>query len=122
MSKKTTKSNKAVNRGRHEAGCKVCAHADREAIEYEWLNWGNTTRLAEAYGLSRDSLYRHAHALNLFEKRQRNIRKALERIIEQAENVEVNASAVVSAIQAYSKINASGHWVERVEGVRLNDL
>src|SRR5687767_1172371 len=118
MSDKTS-DRRPVNRGRHEAGCKVCAHADREAIEQDWLNWGSTTRLAEAHGLSRDSLYRHAHALNLFEKRQRNIRKALERIIEQAENVEVNASAVVSAIQAYSKINANGQWVERVEGIRL---
>jgi hypothetical protein len=50
------------------------------------------------------------------------LRKALERIIEQAESVEVNASAVVSAIQAYAKINANGQWVDRVERVNLNEL
>jgi hypothetical protein len=31
-------------------------------------------------------------------------------------------SAVVAAIQAYSKINAAGQWIERTEQVSLNDL
>jgi hypothetical protein len=47
---------------------------------------------------------------------------SLEKIIEGAERVEVTASAVVSAIQAYAKINAAGQWVDRVEGVNLNEL
>jgi hypothetical protein len=39
--------------------------------------------ITEEYGLSdRSSIYRHAHALGLFAKRQRNVRAALERIIE----------------------------------------
>jgi hypothetical protein len=120
--KRKTSEEKPANRGRHETWCKVCQHPEREAIEHEWLGWGNTTRLAKGYGVSTDSIYRHAHALDLFSKRQRNIRKALERLIEQAESIDVNASAVVSAIQAYAKINANGQWIERVEGVRLNDL
>ncbi len=113
---------KLVNRGRHEAGCKVCGDPKREDIERKWVDWGSTAAIAKQYGLTRDSIYRHAHALNLFAKRQRNIRKALERIIEQAESVEVNASAVVSAIQAYAKINAQGQWVDRTEQVSLNEL
>jgi hypothetical protein len=36
--------------------------------------------------------------------------------------VEVTASAVVSAIQAYSKINSAGQWIDRSEQVSLNDL
>jgi hypothetical protein len=48
------------------------------------------------------SVYRHAHALGLFPKRQRNVRAALEKIIEHAGEVEVNASAVVSAMSAYA--------------------
>ncbi|MCI0620169.1 MAG: hypothetical protein L0387_00585 [Acidobacteria bacterium] len=120
--KRKTSGEKPANRGRHETWCKVCQHPEREVIEREWLGWGNTTRLAKEYGLSSDSIYRHAHALNLFEKRQRNIRKALERIIERSESVGVNASAVVGAIQAYAKINANGQWIDRVEGVHLNDL
>jgi hypothetical protein len=67
-------------------------------------------------------VYRHARALGLDLKRQKNIRAALEHIIEQAANVEVTAPAVVSAIQAYAKINAQGQWVDRSEYVNLNDL
>jgi hypothetical protein len=79
--------------------------------------------MAREYGVAdRASIYRHAHALGLFPKRQHNVRAALERIIEKAGEVEVTASAVVAAIQAYSKINADGRWVDRSEQVNLNDL
>ena len=47
---------------------------------------------------------------------------ALERIIEYAGEVEVSAAAVVSAVTAYAKINASGQWIERTEQVDLNQL
>jgi hypothetical protein len=70
----------------------------------------------------RTSVYRHAHALGLFQKRQKNVRAALERIIERAESVDVTASAVVAAIGAYSKINAAGEWIDRAETVSLNQL
>jgi hypothetical protein len=120
--KKEKQESATPNLGRHETHCKVCQHPERETIEQEWLNWGSSIRIAEEYKLSRYSLYRHAHALGLFAKRQRNIRKALEHIIERAEDVEVTASAIVSAIQAYAKINASGQWIDRVEGVSLNEL
>jgi hypothetical protein len=111
-----------VSLGRHEQHCTVCLHPKRLEIEQEWVGWGNASRIAKQYRVSRDALYRHTHALDLFAKRQRNIRKALERIIEQAETVEVNASAVVAAIQAYAKINNSGQWIERVQSTNLNDL
>jgi hypothetical protein len=58
-------------------------------------------------------VYRHAHAFGLFEKRKRIVRAALERIIEKAGEVEVTASAVVGALQAYAKINANGQWVDQ---------
>ena len=58
----------------------------------------------------------------MHERRARNLRAALERIIEQADGVTVNAAAVVSAIQAYAKINSAGQWVDRTEQVNLNDL
>jgi len=77
--------------------------------------------IAKEDGLAdRASVYRHAHALGLFEKRQRNVRAALEKIIEKAGGVEVTASAVVEAVQAYSKINATGQRVDRSEHVNLN--
>jgi hypothetical protein len=56
------------------------------------------------------------------DKRRRNVRAALEKIIERAGDVEVSATAVVSAVAAYAKINASGQWIERNEHVSLNEL
>jgi len=113
---------KRVRPGRHEAGCKLCAHPEREEIESQWCSWTNTSELAKQYGLSRDSIYRHVAAFNLSERRAKNLRAALEHIIEQADGVTVNAAAVVSAIQAYAKINSAGQWVDRTEQVNLNDL
>lgn len=110
---------KLTSQDRHARDCKVCNHKEREAIECEWTSWGDTTQIAKDYGLSRNSLYRHAEMMGLREKRQRNIRAALERIIEKAGGVEVTAAAVVSAIQAYAKINANGEWVDRVEHVDM---
>ena len=108
--------------GRHETHCTLCQHLERQAIEQEWVDWGNTSRIGKEYKLSRDTIYRHAHALGLFEKRQKNVRKALERMIEKAGEVEVTASAVVQAVQVYAKINSEGKLVERQEMVSLNEL
>ena len=116
------KENSHLSLARHQDHCTICSHPQRLLIEQEWIAWAHTSRLARQYHVSRDSIYRHAHALSLFSKRQRNVRKALERIIEQAETVVVTASSVVAAIQAYAKINSSGQWIERVETVNAHDL
>ena len=86
------------------------------------MNWVSPTRIGTEYEVSRDSVYRHAHALGLMEKRRRNVRAALERIIEKAGEVEVNAAAVVSAVATYVRINGRGELVERTESVDLNAL
>ena len=112
-----------VSLGRHQRNCSICAHSQREEIEGAFIGWRSPATIAEEFGLAdRASVYRHAHALGLFQRRQRNIRAALERIIEKAGDVDVTASAVVSAVQAYAKINAAGEWIDRTETVSLNDL
>ena len=101
----------------------MCRHAQREVIEAAFVGWRSPAAIAEEFGLAdRASVYRHAHALGFFEKRRRNIRAALERIIEKAAEVDVTASAVVAAVQAYAKINAAGEWIDRTETVSLNQL
>jgi hypothetical protein len=117
-----TEHKAAVNKGRHELQCTICNHAKREEIEQAFVNWSSPDRIRKQYGVSRDSAYRHAHALGLMDKRRRNVRAALERIIEKAGEVEASATAIVSAVSAYAKINASGQWVERSEHVNLNEL
>ena len=92
--------------GRHKRTCSVCRHDQREEIEGAFIGWRSPAAIAEEYGLAdRASVYRHAHALGLFEKRKRNVRAALERIIEKTGEVDVTASAVVAAVQAYAKIS-----------------
>lgn len=101
----------------------MCAHPQCPEIEAAFVSWRSPADIAKEFGLAdRATVYRHAHAFGLFEKRQRNVRAALEHIIEQAAKVEVTANAVVAAIQAYAKLNANGQWVERTEQVNLNDL
>jgi len=59
------------------ARCAPTNNATR--IEADFVRGGLQPRIATDYGLSdRASVYRHAHALNLFEKRKRNIKAALE--------------------------------------------
>ena len=107
---------------RHESQCAICAHPQREEIDRDFANWASSAKITKAYKVARTSLYRHAHATGLFLKRQKNVRAALEKIIERAADVRVNAGAVVSAVQAYAKINARGQWIERSETVNLNKL
>ncbi len=123
MEKKANKADEIpVNRGRHEHQCRICSHSKRDEIEQAFIAWVSPAQIAKRYSVSRDGLYRHAHVFGLMDKRRRNVRAALERIIERAGEVDVTAAAVVAAVQAYSKINATGQWVERSEHVNLNEL
>jgi len=113
----------AISRGRHEKFCTICKNSKRQEIERDFVSWCSPTKIAKNYRLSdRSTVYRHAHVFGLFAKRRRNVRAALEHIIERAGEVEVSASSVVAAVQAYSKINSQGQWVDRKETVNLHEL
>lgn len=96
----------------HQRNCKICRHPDRPAIEYDFLNWRSPDHIAYDYKFSTRSLYRHANALNLFEKRRRNLRSSLELIIETAGRVPATADSVLRAIQLYARMNDDGELVE----------
>jgi hypothetical protein len=114
---------RSLDLDRHRQACSICAHQDREEIERDFIAWKSVSTIVQEYRIGDPrKMYRHANAFGLYAKRQRNVRLALEKIIEKAGDVEVNASAVVAAIQAYSKINAQGQWVDRSEHVNLNEL
>ena len=98
----TQGKSRATSLGRHRRNCTVCSHQKCAEIESDFVSWRSPGAIAQEYGLAdRASVYRHAHALGLFSKRQRNVRAALERIIEKAGEVDVTAAAVVAAVQAY---------------------
>jgi murein L,D-transpeptidase YcbB/YkuD len=121
--KRDFEQRETVNRGRHVKLCSICKHARRDEIESDFVGWRSPSQIARSYSLSdRSSLYRHARVFDLFAKRRRNIRAALEHIIEKAAEVEVGASAIVAAIQAYAKINGQGLWIERSEATSVHEL
>jgi hypothetical protein len=107
---------------RHARDCAICSHTEREQIEIEFLAWESPTRLARRFKISRRTIYRHASAMDLFEKRSRNVRSALEKVIERGCETAIGARGLVAAVEAYSKINSEGKWVERRETVNLNEL
>jgi hypothetical protein len=120
---KNGSSGAKVNLQRHQRTCTVCRHPKCTEIEAAFVAWRSPITIAAEFGLAdRASVYRHATAVGLFEKRQRNVRAALEGIIERSGEVQVTASAVVAAVQAYAKINSVGEWIDRSENVSLNDL
>ncbi|MGD0011761.1 MAG: hypothetical protein ABSE93_24880 [Terriglobia bacterium] len=106
----------SVNLGRHKAQCTICSSPYRQQIEEAFIGWGSTELIGKKYDVSRDAQYRHAHAFGLFGKRQRNIRVALERIIERADFTPMNGSVIVSAIKAYAKINSEEQVIEQAQG------
>jgi len=111
-----------VNLGRHQAQCTICSSPYREQIEQEWTSWHSPQHFAELFDVSRDALYRHAHALDLFTKRRRNITMALEKIIERVDRIPMSGSQIVSAIQTYVKLNSSGKGTEQAQGTNPNEL
>lgn len=99
---------------RHRRKCTVCKHAERDAIEEAFLHWVSPEFITEQFDLPDwSTLYRHAHATGLFAQRRRNVRFALENVIERADDVEViTAAGLVRAVRAYACLTDSGEWVE----------
>jgi hypothetical protein len=108
-----TSEPRQVSLSHHQRHCTVCRHAERDAIEQDFLDWRDPYDIAENYGLAdRSSIYRHAHATGLFPLRRRNMRAALENLIERNDQVEVGATAIIRAVRACTRINDDGQWVE----------
>ena len=111
-----------VNLGRHRAQCSICLHPECKEIEQRWIDWEPMSQIKYEYQVSHDAMYRHAHALGLFEKRKKNIMRALERIIEKVMTTQPSASAVVAAINAYAKLNGLGQGAEQAQGTNPKEL
>lgn len=98
---------------RHRRKCTVCKHDERDAIEEAFLHWISPIFITEEFELPDwSTLYRHAHATGLFAQRRRNIRFALENVIERSDEVEVTAADLVRAVRAYACLSDSGEWLE----------
>jgi hypothetical protein len=108
---------------RHARRCNVCKHPDREAIELEFLRWRSPGDIASDHGIAdRSSIYRHAHATGIFQRRRQTIRLALEPLLEQACTVKVNASAIISAVRLYAQMSDTGELVLRTKTVVVHHV
>jgi hypothetical protein len=116
------KESGGVNLGRHQAQCTICKSPYRQQIEEEWISWYSPSHFEKLFDLSRDALYRHAHALDLFTKRRKNILMTFEKIIERVDLTPMSGSVILSAIKAYAKINGAGQGGEPVQGTDLKKL
>jgi hypothetical protein len=99
-------------RQRHSRLCTVCQHPDRDAIEEEFIHWHNPNDTRYDYGITRAALYRHAHAVGLFARRERNLRSALGHMIQRSMNITPTSDSILRAIRAYSCLNRDGKWTE----------
>lgn len=96
----------------HARHCTICHHPERQDIEDEFIHWHSPKSIASDYALGTRSVYRHARALGLFERRAARLRDALGHIIEKVQSAPVTADAVVRAVYAHSHLSSSGRWVE----------
>jgi hypothetical protein len=98
---------------RHKRMCQVCRHPAREAIEHDFLDWRSPIEIAVDYEVNdRTSVLRHARAVGLVQLRRHNVRAALERVIERAEDAAINGHSIVSAVRTYLRITDDGQLVE----------
>lgn len=98
---------------RHERRCSICNHQDRDAIEEAFLDWRRPGDIRFEFNLaSRTAIYRHAHALGLFEQRARAMRHVLEKIMEESTRRDPSADAMIRAVRAYSCLDETGRWIE----------
>jgi hypothetical protein len=116
------RKNNSPDLARHARDCSICSHRRRDAIETDFVDWISPVTISRRYHVARRAVYRHAAALDLLSKRDRNIRASLARIIEQSSNVKVTGHILVAAITAYTKINSAGRWVDRSEQTNMNML
>jgi len=95
----------------HARHCTICHHPERQAIDEEFTHWYSPKTIASDYAVGMRSVYRHARALGLFERRAANLREALGHIIEKVENAPITSNAV-HAVYAHAHLSPSGRWIE----------
>lgn len=106
-----------VGLARHEdGGCRVCRHDQREAIEAAYVAWKTLREIEAEFTVPKDSVARHARARGLDERRSRNVRGVLVRIVEKGiETAEVTSAALVAAATALAKMGEDGRLTDRIE-------
>ncbi|MHB8541860.1 MAG: hypothetical protein ACYDCD_13125 [Candidatus Acidiferrales bacterium] len=125
-SERVSASKPETSSSRHQRKCTICHHADREEIEQMFLHWFSAASIYRRFLLKdRSSIYDHAHATGLYSRRRKNMRCALENIIERSDECPISSNGIVRAIKAYCSLTDAGEWIEpasRVVYTSTSDL
>jgi hypothetical protein len=98
---------------RHSRKCSICNHPDREAIDEAFLHWAHGNAIVHDYKLpSLSCLYRHAHAVGLWNQRRRKVLSALDRIIERVDAAKLTGHAILRAIEISCRFSDDGIYKE----------
>ena len=103
----------ATSLARHARKCAICSHPHRAAIDDDFVSWRSESSITLDYQLpSRSSVYRHAAATGLLQRRRRNLRGVAERILEQVAEITPSAHAILRAMRIFAQITEDGQWLE----------
>jgi hypothetical protein len=97
---------------RHRRKCQICRHPDLDQIEEDFLQWRRPWAISNEYGIPEASLFRHAHARNLFCLRRENLHLALDRVIERGSLVENTGDTIIRAVRAEACLTQDLRWLE----------
>jgi hypothetical protein len=99
---------------RHRRKCAICAHSQREAIEDAFSRYESPAAIAEQFNLGdRRQVYRHAQALGLFVRRNRNLSASLGLFIEKSDRLIPTFTNFLHAAEKYAKIDENGETIRR---------
>lgn len=111
-----------VNLGRHQAQCSICQSELRQKIEEFFVDWMSPDVIVTHFSnLTRDSIYRHAHALDLFRKRARNVKVVLGKMIDRLDRTSINGSTILSAVKLVAKMESEERARENTDPRKLFD-
>jgi hypothetical protein len=103
---------------RHDRKCAICHHPERADLEEDFLNWCNADLLRKRYKLPNyRTIYRHARATGLYQRRRENLRFAAEILIEDVDQSRPGPDTILRAINTCARLNDRGQWVEPVKHV-----
>jgi len=98
---------------RHSRKCAICNHSDRQAIDQAFLHWATGPSIVNDYKLpSLSCLYRHVHAVGLWDQRRCKVLSALDRIIEKVDATNPSGQAILRAIEISCRFSDDGVYRE----------
>lgn len=113
MEENTNKPEAGDALARHSRKCSICHHPDREDIEQDFLHWSTPFYIQQEYDIDdARSLYCHARATGLIQRRRENLLAALDNIVERSSDVAPSADAILRTIRAYSCLDSRGRWTD----------